>query len=93
MSALGVTADYFIKTASTNNNTWLLALGTLIYALTAFGWYEVLSCTTLSTVGVWYSTMTVVLLTAVGCFAFNEILTIKQFIGIICAVAAILLTA
>jgi drug/metabolite transporter (DMT)-like permease len=93
LTGAGITADYFIKRSVLSNNHGFLAIGAAIYAASALGWALVMENTALATIGVWYSTMIVVLLAALGYFVFHEALTLKQSIGIACAIAAIILSA
>src|SRR5262245_539187 len=68
-SVVGVLGDYFLKRASSEEDSlrspWFY-LGFALYASTAFGWVFVMKHLKLATIGVLYSVSMVVLLTAVG---------------------------
>jgi len=71
LSLITVLADFLIKRASLHNSFsgWpLLVLSTLIYGLTAFGWFFVMRKVKLSTLGVLYAVSVVVFLTLVSVF-------------------------
>jgi small multidrug resistance pump len=94
IAAFTVAGDYFLKLASLRpsplKNSFFLA-GLVIYALCAFAWVYVMRDTKLATIGVVYSISTILFLTALGLFAFNEHLSGREIAGVGCAVAAILL--
>ena len=66
-------------------------LGFVLYASTAFGWVFVMSRLKLATISVLYSVSLVLLLTAVGVVLFRESLSYFEVIGIILAVASLVL--
>jgi small multidrug resistance pump len=74
-SLFGVVGDYFLKLASTNENslkTTSFYIGLVLYASTAFGWIFVMKHLKLATIGVVYSVSMILLLTAVGVVFFRE---------------------
>jgi len=93
MSLLGVIGDYFLKLAGEvdgkTNNTDLF-VGTVIYGVTAFGWYYAMRYLKLESVGIVYSLTTVVLLPILGSLAFHEQIKINEFLGLLFSVLAIL---
>ncbi|MBX9625499.1 MAG: hypothetical protein K2X82_16960 [Gemmataceae bacterium] len=93
-SAVGVLGDYFLKRASEQAyplKTWPFALGFLVYSSTAFGWLFVMRHLKLATIGVVYSVSMVALLTLVGWLAFGEEIGRSEAVGLVCAVAALVL--
>jgi small multidrug resistance pump len=93
-SVIGVIGDYFLKLASAREQplrtSWFY-LGFVLYASTAFGWVFVMSRLRLATIGVLYSVSLILLLTAVGVVLFRESLNYSEVIGIILAVASLVL--
>lgn len=93
-SAFGVLGDYFLKRASERPypvGTGVFALGFAVYASTAFGWLFVMRHLKLATIGVVYSVSMVVLLTLVGWLAFGETVSRSEAVGLVLAVAALVL--
>jgi small multidrug resistance pump len=94
LSLCAVVGDYFLKVAGTNESPfrtkWFLA-GLLMYALSAFGAVYVLKHVKLATIGVVYCVSLILMLTALGVVFFKESLNITEFIGIVLALAALLL--
>jgi small multidrug resistance pump len=93
-SIIGVLGDYFLKLASAREQplqtSWFY-LGFVLYASTAFGWVFVMSRLKLATIGVRYSVSLVLLLTAMGVVLFRESLNYFEVIGIVLAVASLVL--
>src|SRR5882672_3000604 len=93
-SVIGVVGDYFLKLASAREQplrTGWFYLGFVLYASTAFGWVFVMRHLKLATIGVLYSVALVLLLTAVGVVLFRESLSYFEVVGIILAVASLVL--
>jgi multidrug transporter EmrE-like cation transporter len=94
LSLLGVTGDYFLKLASSEErfiwNPWF-PIGLAIYASTAFGWVYTLRHMKLATIGVIYSLCMILLLAALGIVVFKERLTIGELAGIVMAVCSLIL--
>ena len=94
MSLMGVLGDYYIKLSGQSKN-WmdirLFIIGFVIYASTAFGWFYVMKYIKLSTLGVIYSVSTILFLSLVGIYFFNEKINYYEIIGIIFAIASILM--
>jgi small multidrug resistance pump len=93
-SVIGVLGDYFLKIASAREQplraSWLY-LGFALYASTAFGWVFVMKYLKLATISVLYSVSLVLLLTAIGVLLFQESLNHFEVIGIVLAVASLVL--
>src|SRR5262245_52507774 len=93
-SLLGVLGDYFLKVASGDEH-WLRSpsfyVGFVVYASTAFGWLFVMKHLKLGTIGVLYSMTMIVLLTAVGVVVFGERLTFPEVVGLMLALASLVL--
>jgi len=94
LALVGVVGDYFIKIASSGKKflepKWFI-IGLVIYALTAFGWVFVMKYIKLSTLGVFYAVSTMIFLTVVSILNFGEKLNFYEAIGIIMAIASIIL--
>ena len=94
LSAVGVVGDFFIKMAGQGPKyieiKWLI-IGSLCYISTIFGWLYVMKHIKLSSLGVIYSLATVLLLVAIGVFYFHEKLNVYEIIGIITAIASVIL--
>ncbi len=93
-SVIGVVGDYFLKLASARDQplrTGWFYLGFALYASTAFGWVFVMKHVKLATISVLYSISMVLLLTAIGVVLFRESLNYFEAIGIVLAVASLVL--
>jgi small multidrug resistance pump len=93
-SVIGVVGDYFLKLASAREQplrTGWFYLGFVLYASTAFGWVFVMRHLKLATIGVLYSVALVLLLTVIGVVLFRESLSYFEVVGIILAVASLVL--
>lgn len=94
LSLITVFADSLIKHASLQNafSGWqALVLGAIIYGLTAFGWFFVMRKIKLSTIGVLYAVSVVIFLTLVSVFYFKEKISLQEIIGIIMAIASLVI--
>ncbi|HEX3313743.1 MAG TPA: hypothetical protein VHR72_02575 [Gemmataceae bacterium] len=93
-SVIGVVGDYFLKLASSKDDSlrspWFY-VGFLFYASTAFGWVFVMKHLKLGTISVLYSVSMVLLLTAVGVVFFRESLNWLEVLGLVLAVASLVL--
>lgn len=93
-SLVGVVGDYFLKLASTREDSlrsgWFY-LGFALYASTAFGWVFVMKHLKLAAIGIVYSVSMVLLLTAVGVLFFREELNYYEMGGIVLAIASLVL--
>ena len=93
-SVIGVMGDYFLKLASARDQslrTGWFYVGFALYASTAFGWVFVMKHLKLATISVLYSVSLVLLLTAIGMVLFRESLNCFEVIGIVLAVASLVL--
>jgi drug/metabolite transporter (DMT)-like permease len=95
-SIVGVIGDYFLKLSSNNDNPmksgWFY-IGFALYASTAFGWVFVMKYLKLATIGVLYSVTIILLLSAVGFVFFKEALSPYEIVGIVLAIASLVLLA
>jgi small multidrug resistance pump len=93
-SVVGVIGDYFLKLASSNENSlktkWFY-IGFVLYASTAFGWVFVMKYLKLATISILYSVSMILLLTAIGVVFFRETLNYYEIAGLILAIAALIL--
>lgn len=96
LSLIGVLGDYFLKLAGSGNSyiqwSWFL-LGTVIYSSTAIGWFFVMKNIKLGTLGIVYTTTTVLALTIVGFIFFRENLNYYEVGGLILGMLSIILLA
>lgn len=94
LSLITVLGDSFVKKASLlqkySGLRWLVA-GSLIYALTAFGWFLVMRRMKLSTAAVVYSISVVIFLSLISVFYFKEKLNPSEIIGIGAALLSLIL--
>jgi small multidrug resistance pump len=93
-SVVGVLGDYFLKLASAYEQplrTGWFYIGFALYASTAFGWVFVMRHLKLATISVLYSVSMVLLLTAIGVVLFRESLNYSELVGIVLAVASLVL--
>ena len=88
------TADYFLKCASLHSTpiyTPWFAGGFAMYACTAFGWVFVMRRLQFATLGVVYASTMVVLMAGIGVFILGEHLKWQEVLGILLAIASIIL--
>lgn len=93
-SVVGVAGDYFLKLASKEEEslrTPSFYIGFALYASTAFGWVFVMKHLKLGTISVLYSISMVVMLTAIGVAVFRETLNYYEILGLILAIASLVL--
>jgi small multidrug resistance pump len=96
MSAVGILGDYFLKRASEAQQplgTRAFAIGFVLYASTAVAWTFVMRHLTLATIGVIYAMCMILLLALMGVVVFNEPLHRSEIVGIVLALAALVLLA
>ncbi len=94
LALFGVVGDYFIKLSGQETKTlqWEhFAIGLIIYASSAFGWFYVMRHIKLSSLGIIYSLSTVLLLVVIGIFYFHEQINAQELIGIVLAVTSLIL--
>lgn len=91
MTGLGIVGDVFLK-LSAGGNYWFLIAGAIIYASCAIGWAEVLTNITLGQLGIWYSTLFIIMSMTIGVVFMGETITLRQAIGMALAIASIMLT-
>jgi undecaprenyl phosphate-alpha-L-ara4N flippase subunit ArnF len=92
--ATAIIADFFIKTASQKEPSLLtssFAIGAGLYVLSAVGWLFAMKTMTLAQVGVLYSVVTILALTAMGVLWFEETLGWQEVLGIVFALVSVLL--
>jgi multidrug transporter EmrE-like cation transporter len=84
--------DYFLKLASQREASFAsvaFVVGILVYGSTAVGWVLVMKHLPLASIGVWYSIITICLLTGLGVFVFGETFTLRDGAGLLLAFAAL----
>lgn len=89
-----IIGDYLIKTAVDDGQpagSLLVLFGCTLYAISALLWYYALQHVTLSQAGVGFSMITLIALCALGVWRFGETLEFREFAGIGCALAAMVL--
>ena len=91
VSALG---DYFLK-LSTTGKSWIeprwLILGVLTCLSTIFGWCYAMKHLTLTTIAVYDSVLSVLLLSALGVVVFKERLSVSEILGVAASIVALVL--
>ncbi|HZZ28998.1 MAG TPA: hypothetical protein VFE46_13440 [Pirellulales bacterium] len=88
------TADYLLKRASLLESpvsSPLFYLGMVMYASTSFAWVYVMRHMQFATLGVVYAATMVILLAGIGVFALHETLRWQESLGIVLAIASIIL--
>jgi small multidrug resistance pump len=96
MSAVGILGDYFLKRASEAQQplaTRSFLVGFVLYASTAVAWTFVMRHLTLATIGVIYAMCMILLLALMGVVVFDEPLHRSEIVGIVLALAALVLLA
>jgi small multidrug resistance pump len=94
LAGLTVGGDYFLKLASRQDRMFQNAsfiAGACIYAVGAVGWTLAFRHMKMASVGALYSSITIVLLMALGTLVFRERLEMREYVGIGFALASILL--
>lgn len=87
-----ISGDYFVKIASGRPDSLMslnLAIGVMLYGATALGWYFLMKVHSLAEIGVIYSASTILILAALGYFAFHEAIGFRQAVGLTLAVASV----
>ena len=94
LSLIGVLGDYFIKLSGNSIKYivwWQFLLGLIIYSTTAIGWFFVMKHVKLSSLGVIYSSTTIIALALVGFFLFKETINVYEIIGVTMGIGSIFL--
>ncbi len=89
-----IVGDFAIKMAADGNHPpWsgLVAMGCLLYGVSALFWFYAMKHVTLAQAGVAYSMLTLLALCLIGSIWFDERLYAREVAGIACALAAMLL--
>ena len=93
-SLVKLSAESLLKLASEKESSlktpWFY-LGFVLYASTAFGWVFVMKHLKLATISIVYSVSMVLLLTTVGVVLFHESLNSYEVVGIVLAIASLVL--
>lgn len=91
---LTILGDFTLKVASRSPepilSNWLL-MGALLYGLTAVGWMLLMQNHDLAQIAVIYSSATTITLVFVGYLFFGEVISGRQGLGVIAAIAAVIL--
>lgn len=96
MSVVVLVGDYFLKLSGSQETSLeprLFAIGFAIESLTTFGWFYAMKHLKLATAATYYSVLTVLLLAALGVFAFDERLNVGEIAGIGAALMSLVLLA
>ncbi|SEW30413.1 undecaprenyl phosphate-alpha-L-ara4N flippase subunit ArnF [Cognatiyoonia koreensis] len=86
--------DFVLKVAADTDRPLLsgyVLAGGLIYGISAVFWYYAMQYMTLSQVGVIFSMLTLLALCVLGVMRFDEQLFLREYLGIACALAAMVL--
>lgn len=91
-----IAGDIVLKVAADGQKSvWSGAVlaGCVIYAASAIFWFYAMRQVTLAQAGVAYSMLTLLALCAIGSVWFGEPLYMREYLGIVCALAAMVLLA
>ena len=95
MSLTALLGDYFLKLAGSKEavdlDPRLFCLGIFCQLLSLCGWFYAMKYFSLTTLGVYYSVSTILFLTALGVFVFNERLTTHEIVGVCVALGSLFL--
>ena len=94
LSVIGAFADWALKVASEQASPFsshYFFLGAGVYAATAFVWVPVMQHVKLSVLGAFYSVLTTLLLAGLGTLVFGEVMSTREWVGIGCAIASLVL--
>lgn len=89
-----IIGDFAIKMAADAGHTissTYVALGVLLYAISALLWFYAMQHITLVQAGVAYSMLTLIALAVIGALWFNEPLQLREYAGLGCALLAMVL--
>ena len=89
-----ILGDLILKLAADRNHAIVSALvvaGCILYAVSALLWFGAMRHVTLAQAGVAYSMFTLIALAALGAIVFGETLRAREFAGLGCALAAMVL--
>jgi drug/metabolite transporter (DMT)-like permease len=92
VTALTLAGDYCIKLASGDEDglaSRTFLLGAALYSLPSVGWFFLMRSHSLAAIGVYYSAAVLILLAALGFFAFKETLGLRELVGLSLAVASV----
>lgn len=83
--SMSIFGDYLLKLAS-QKDQWVTSPqflgGAVLYGFTAFGWVYAMKYLTLGAIGVSYSILSILTLTALGVLVFKETLGAREILGI-----------
>jgi multidrug transporter EmrE-like cation transporter len=94
LSVVGACADWALKLASEQGRPFLSGwffIGVGVYVVTAFVWVPVLQHMKLAVLGAIYSVATTLLLAGLGTVVFGEVLSVRECVGIGCAIVSLVL--
>lgn len=89
-----IVADYFLKLASASSRPYgnpNFIMGSVLYGITALGWVSLMTTESLAKISVLYSAFTIIALAAVGATLFKESISYTQGVGLLMAVASVVL--
>lgn len=89
-----IAGDFLLKLAADRGLTAvsaLVAVGIVLYAISALMWFGAMRHLTLGTAGVAYSMLTLIALALIGALVFGERLGMRECAGLGCALLAMVL--
>ena len=89
-----IAGDYALKLAAVrepNVVSTLVVAGCALYAFSALAWFAAMHHVTLAQAGVAYSMFTLIALAVIGATVFGETLGAREYAGLGCALAAMVL--
>lgn len=87
-----IIGDWLLKHASLMpafSGSHYLAGGMAMYMLSGMGFFIAMRHMSLASVGVWYAVLTILFMTMLGVFAFEEKLTSREIMGILLALGSL----
>jgi multidrug transporter EmrE-like cation transporter len=88
-----IIGDYLFKKWTMTNKTWELIVGTTGYIISSLLWLYSLKYEDLSKASVIFIVLSLVALTLIGVYCFDETLTTLNWIGVVLATIAIILVS
>jgi undecaprenyl phosphate-alpha-L-ara4N flippase subunit ArnF len=93
-ASIVIIGDFLIKLAADDGKSiWsgYVLIGCLLYAVSAIFWFYAVRHVTLAQAGVAYSMLTLLALCGIGVIWFDEQMFLREYLGIACAIAAMVL--
>ena len=86
-----ILGDYFCKRWAVDRKAWQLGTGGALYLVATLGWATTLLYETLSRAIIYFVAANLIAVVLVGVLVFHEVLTGRTWLGLACALAALIL--